>query len=375
MPTYQILLSVSTLQNLVRYKQELQSNTIKPGCYLQKQTDSLVKGGTKIENVTTEQFLQLLLSTKKIICFAESEIVGDGTDWNRSELEILGDISVAMAVKVFDNGVWGVYEKRFKAHEPPIAATLLFTPGPLLHGNNFRGPTPDFENIFERGQIDQTKYSKLIKHRLLPVLLYASETAKSEGKKALVVLPGIGCGAFAGRFCGKMGEFLNKALQALLEENEAHLTNIACVRFDPFAECQDFERIIHGVKYRVRRNIGPLGKPQLCRVDDYEESDNEFRDCTLYKVVAWDHASLPGNDYYAGSRSTDDGVTAAATDSMRVITGVEGRYSEGHYLPPEGYHTWKGVATKLESKLVVDENVMVAAHDGTLVHLKDISLV
>jgi len=41
----------------------------------------------------------------------------------------------------------------------------------------------------------------------------------------------------------------------------------------------------------------------------------------------WDHVSWPGNDFYGGSRSTDDGVKAAATDSMAALTGVEGRYA------------------------------------------------
>ena len=68
-------------------------------------------------------------------------------------------------------------------------------------------------------------------------------------------------------------------------------------------------------------------------------------------MVAWDHVSWPGNDYWIGAasslaicdaftrgmhmmltmigpvrpgkRCTDDGVKAAATDTMRALTGVE----------------------------------------------------
>uniref|UniRef100_A0A1B6IEJ4 Macrodomain effector MavL domain-containing protein n=1 Tax=Homalodisca liturata TaxID=320908 RepID=A0A1B6IEJ4_9HEMI len=373
MPQYLILLSLATLQNLIQYKQELQSNSMKPGHYLQKNLDLLLQKGIDIKNTTVEQFLQLLLSTKKTICFAESEVVGDGSDWNYSELRILGEISIAMATEVYDNGVWGIYEKTFRTHEPPISATLVFTPGPLLYGYNFQGTTPDLDDIYERRQIDQNKYTKLIERRLLPVLLYINESAKTQGKKAIVVLPGIGCGAFAGKFKGSMGEFLNKALQTILEEFGIHFKNIVCVRFDPFEECTDFERIIQGVKYRVRRNIGPMGKSQLCCVTDYEETEGEFTDCIFYKVVAWDHVSLPGNDYFKGSRNTDDGVTGAATNSMELITNVKGRYVNGYYLPPEGYRTWEGVAKKHNTKLTVDGNVKVATHNGILVDLKDIS--
>jgi hypothetical protein len=45
---------------------------------------------------------------------------------------------------------------------------------------------------------------------------------------------------------------------------------------------------------------------------------------------------------FGGSRCTDDGVKAAATDSMKTLTGIEGRYDTGRwaYLPPAPYCTW-----------------------------------
>ena len=62
-------------------------------------------------------------------------------------------------------------------------------------------------------------------------------------------------------------------------------------------------------------------------------------------MVAWDHVSWPGNDYWAGSRCTDDGVKAAATNTMAVITGIDGHYDRAAaaYLPPEPFHTWDAV--------------------------------
>ena len=77
----------------------------------------------------------------------------------------------------------------------------------------------------------------------------------------------------------------------------------------------------------------------------YAEKGDDFSGCTLYSIVAWDHVSWPGNDFYAGSRATDDGVKAAATSSMSVLTGVEGRYdsTRGKYLPPQPYSTWGAV--------------------------------
>jgi len=62
----------------------------------------------------------------------------------------------------------------------------------------------------------------------------------------------------------------------------------------------------------------------------------------LYSIVAWDHVSWPGNDFFVGSRATDDGVKAAATNSMSVLTGVKGEYdpTRGKYQPPQPYTNW-----------------------------------
>lgn len=60
--------------------------------------------------------------------------------------------------------------------------------------------------------------------------------------------------------------------------------------------------------------------------------------------MAWDHASLPGNDFFADARFTDDGVSAAATNSMEIITGVQGEYKPGYYAHPAQYRTWEEAA-------------------------------
>jgi hypothetical protein len=74
----------------------------------------------------------------------------------------------------------------------------------------------------------------------------------------------------------------------------------------------------------------------------------------LFSFVAWDHVSWPGNDFYLGSRVTDDGVKAAATNSMQIITGIEGFYdiAENCYLPPRTFDTWFKVVEHHELVLV-----------------------
>ena len=73
--------------------------------------------------------------------------------------------------------------------------------------------------------------------------------------------------------------------------------------------------------------------------------DDDFSNCELFSFVAWDHVSWPGNDFYIGSRATDDGVKAAATSSMAAMTGVEGMYNTRTYKyeSPSGYTNWNDV--------------------------------
>ena len=96
---------------------------------------------------------------------------------------------------------------------------------------------------------------------------------------------------------------------------------------------------------RPLKASGNSGKSQLCRPVAYAEADDDFSNCALYSIVAWDHVSWPGNDLFIGSRGTDDGVKAAATDSMSVLTGVEGEYDVAcaKYQPPQPYRNWEAV--------------------------------
>lgn len=84
----------------------------------------------------------------------------------------------------------------------------------------------------------------------------------------------------------------------------------------------------------------------------------------LYKIV-----SYTGNDYFAASKNTDDGVSAAATNSMEVITGIKGRYDKGDYFPPKGNSNWEEVVHRNNITLRATYNVKVAMVNGLLTDL------
>ncbi|RPJ34972.1 MAG: hypothetical protein EHM17_04385 [Verrucomicrobiaceae bacterium] len=336
-----ILVPDQTRARLAGYMESLQTGVAQPGRRLASEMRKIDPTRSGVE-----PFLDALLNTKLPQIFAESAVAGDGSDWTLAELRLLGDISITMPVTVYDDG----RHVSPRVHEPPFPATLVFTPGALLC--NGRGCSPaDLAEVTDgEGMLCAEGYYRLYERRLLPVFGHVQATAASHGRPALLTIPGLGCGQFAGPFQGQLGAALQTVLERFLQTHGASFNRIRAVYYDPYAECENSRRIIHHISFMVRPlRHGNESKPQLCQPTAYAEDDgDEFSDCMLASMVAWDHVSWPGNDFFAGSRCTDDGVKAAATDSMAVLTGTEGRYdaSRTSYLPPPPYRTWGEVVTE-----------------------------
>jgi hypothetical protein len=285
------------------------------------------------------QLLGELLDTKPPQIFAESAVAGDGTDWSLTELGLLGDVSIAVPVTVFDNG----NHRTPTPHAAPFPGTLIFTPSALL--DNGRGCTPaDWGEVTGPDrQLSPDGYYGLYRRRLLPVFRYVNDRAAGP-RSAFLTIPGLGCGQFAGPFRGQLGVHLQAVLERFLTEHGGSFPNLKAVYFDPYNECESARREIHGISFLVRPLMAPgnQAKSQLCHPAAYAEAGDDFDGCALFSIVAWDHVSWPGNDFFVGSRATDDGVKAAATSSMSVLTGVEGTYDAagGKYQPPRPYRHW-----------------------------------
>jgi hypothetical protein len=347
-----ILLHPESFAKLNAYRQKLQRGGLSlAGNRLQVQLADIA-----LDTLNDEPFLEYLLATKPPLIFAESAVYGDGRDWNPEELSILGDVGVAVPVVAFDDG------KHFAPaiHPSPLPATLLFIPGALLR--NGTGNTPaDWAEVTRDGKLDPVAYQALYERRLLPLFLYANAQAGQADRKALITVPGLGCGQFAGPFAGQLGLALNVALKALLEKHADRLPHVQMIYYDPYRECQN-ERTDYGsLSYRVRPlTQGNENKPQLCEVSRYQETGDDFSQCQLFSIVAWDHVSWPGNDFYGGSRCTDDGVKAAATNTMQMITGIPGDYDPfiHQYMPPAPYRTWSEVVNYRRLRLKVEGNLL-----------------
>ncbi len=329
-----LLVPEETCLRLRHYLATLQSGHVRAGKRLGD-----ILAGLGLGKLTEAAFQDALLNTKVPQIFAENAVAGDGSDWNQTELGILGDISISVPMTVFDNG----HHTRPVLHPEPFAATLIFTPGALLRNGRGRTPADWAEVTLANGQLDRQGYYGLYERRLLPVFQHVNASAATQGKDAMLTIPGLGCGQFAGPFAGELGAELQTVLERFLTRHGESFPHIKAVYYDPFSECSNSRQEIHGISLMVRPLLqGNAGKSQLCPPCHYAEDGDDFSACILFSIVAWDHVSWPGNDYFGGSRCTDDGVKAAATDSMAVLTGVQGRYDpqRGAYLPPEPYRTW-----------------------------------
>ncbi len=353
MKQYKILTHQETFQKIAFYQKALEAHNVAAGSYLANNL-----GDKDISRLRTEEFIELLVRTKHPQIFAESVVYGDGSDWSKTELSLLGDISIAVPVTVYDNG-----RHSFPTvHENPFHATLLYVPGALLR--NGRGQIPaDWDEVTINGRIDDYSYYVLYERRLLPAFSYADGVASSSNRKAFMTIPGLGCGQFAGKFKGQLGEKLRQTLIRFLERHGERFPNVRAVYYDPFRECNNERHEIGHISLFVRPlTKGNAGKSQLCQPQAYAEAGDDFTDCELFSFVAWDHVSWPGNDYYIGSRATDDGVKAAATDSMAVMTGVEGAYNSRTYTydPPRMHKTWEDVVLARQIQLQVKDNLVVS---------------
>lgn len=113
-----------------------------------------------------------------------------------------------------------------------------------------------------QGRINPDAYDALYARRLLPGIRWIEAQAKALGQPALVIVPGLGCGQFAGPFRGHLGAHLERALLRFLERHGAEFANIRTVIFGTYDECQPGRTVCCGVDFRVSR-LTMGGKPHL----------------------------------------------------------------------------------------------------------------
>lgn len=355
-PKYRTLIDQKVVLKLVTYLEQAKTNPDEMGAYLKNQ---LQKANKDISDLTPSEFLEIMIQTKIPQIFAESQIRGDKSDWSQKELEILGDVGMSVPVNIYDNGVHR--GSGIQNHDEPFEGELLFVPGALLSGNS-----PDLKEVTTPdGKISEEEFFKLYERRLLPQLIRANQSAGKEG--AVVTIPGMGCGAFAGKFEGKLEPILRKSLERIIEKHQDKLTNVKAIVFDPNENTQGMEDKTRNIgKTTFISKAGKFGtvNSQLKKPEEYDAS---LKGAKFFSIVAWDHVSWPGNDFYSqNSRQTDDGVKGAASNVCQVLTGKAGEYDKAtHKFKTKSNHDdWDSVIAAEEIQLHSKDSTLALGEDG-----------
>ena len=213
---YMIITNQEGFEKFDNYRERLFRNPRIAGISLQDKLQN-----NNIGDMTTEDLINLMLSTKEPMVFAERYTPNSPSwPWTVEEVELLGDVNVAMPVKIFDHGEW--YNPTI--HQIPINGYLMFTPGVLLHDHC----QIDYQHIINNnGRIRDDMYYETYERRLLPLLTFANEEAGAKGTKAVVTIPAVGCGAFAGSFSDGLSCRFGNVLKEMLHTHGSKLQNIS----------------------------------------------------------------------------------------------------------------------------------------------------
>lgn len=194
MKQYKVLANKKIYEKASLYLEKLQAGR-SAGNYLQEKLQ-----GKEISHISVEEFLELLIRTKRPQIFAESAVAGNGSDWSNEEISMLGDIGIAAPVTVYDNG----RHVNPDIHESPLNATLLFIPGALLRNGKNNIPA-DWNEVTRNGEINPETYYSLYERRLLPLFLYANQVAKNKEKMAFITIPCLGYESICRKVYGAIG--------------------------------------------------------------------------------------------------------------------------------------------------------------------------
>lgn len=313
-----------------------------------------------LQNMKPIDLVRALVQTKVPKIPAERGATGEGIDWTCQELSILGDVSVAVPVTIFDDGS----HVNPMLHSRPFSGTLIYTSGALLAPAQRAGDWA--EVVGDSARLSTERFCRLYERRLAPCFQYANDAASSNGNLALITVPGLGCGHAAGPFQGSLGRLLGVALEKILISRGGEWGHIKAVYYD-YAEEEEGvveRKRINGIEYIIQpsRVGGSECRQQLCVPQSYESAFGAARDdlagCELFSLAAWDPASWPGDESWLGSRASDASAKASASDSMYRITGVQGSYdaSSTMYLPPAPYRDWNAVIE--ERGVVLDTSTL-----------------
>jgi hypothetical protein len=356
----EIVLSSGALARIADYKKRLESGAAVPGARLALALtqQALVNGSFNIEDqaagdaaylrsLSDQDFVKLLVSTKRPKLFLESFNI-DGTGiWTREELQLLGDVGILFDDTVADDSGSGT------RYDPAQPTPLFYMPAPCTTenaGDSQAIPGMDIDRIANQGPeseawvLDDKKYSQVMADKAWTTLAALDALAARRDQKIVVRVPS--------------GEAFNRGLSkddrqklpALIEKvwagllAEGAFPHIQAAVFISGAEPVGLGHRVHETASRliIRPTIrGEVGRrrqyfPALptaedC-LDDVDGMDTEG--VVIACSVAADHASWPANDANGSSAQTLEGRIGMSSNTREVMLGREERLARGENPVP-----------------------------------------
>lgn len=309
-----------------------------------------------ISKLTIPEFIDAFFKTTKPLVFAESlgQVHGDGSDWTKEEIMLMGRIG-----RIVEDVT--VYAKRsyypdksdiFKEDERP-KATLLFVDGALMAGCQADLQRVTSMDSSGKLQFDMKKYEKFLEENILPSLLFANQDAGQQG--AVVTMPIIGGGQFAGKFADAIKRNYLKAINNILTKHKNALTNIGAIVITGLKESiYKLNSIsIYTTPDAIGLSPAHMDEDKLKKIMDPEE----FKQLKVYVKIAGDRLSFPANDAYGGSDATHEGGCCMRTNVISIVTHTQGVFDENKmlFVPPQEYKNWEGVCFSNQTSLVFNE--------------------
>lgn len=358
-PSGEYLLSELSLHKAEIYLHKLKHGLERPGHYL-----SAVLKRYDLQTMASMDLIVALMNTRKACIFAESATKIDGSDWSSAECEILGGVSYSTRnTCAYNNGG----HQNFKNHSPTLPVNYVYVAGALLR-NDHSQITPDMRDVICKDSIniDEDAYYRLYENRLLPGLIAQNDMAK---KPLVVNIPGLGLGQFCTtQHRTLLQSMLPRVLKKIIQTHGHKLTNIRVINYDPYAPIpnadQESVEQIGGIRFQTRP-YRAVNNPasQL----EFPKDGNDYADCQLVKVIAWDHFSYPGNDIWRNARATDDGVTGGSSDLLLALAN-SGEFGPTPRFTELEYHAQEGIAyakDRISSAIITYSDLAQQPHSIT----------
>jgi hypothetical protein len=374
--SYRFTVSADTFEQVKAYLSRVKLDINEAGLLLRKALK-----GVNLKTLTPEKFIQYIINTKKPKNFAEVILASPecrkASGYSDSDLEILACIGTVMPSYAHNNG--GHY-KTFKNYAIPLPCLMGYVSAPLFTQD--KGSLDD-AMLSHHLVVDTTHYNREIEKRLLPILIEMNSQASAFGKKLKVTIPGLGCGLFAGPY-GDQGNRsiysdLNHALKELIKNHAAELTHIEGIYFDTYMGVIEAESMdISGIKYQCVASSRQSGEQTQLELNAEERQNSEIM---LGTIVAADLLSWAGNDMWANSRATDEGVKGGSTLTLVQITCslCPARYQldDFKYVASAGayYHKnmkWSDIADHLKDYHYASDDSGLFIHAFRAVKLDDV---